>query len=372
MKSEKRKGLLIIVGLLLLGGSIVIMTNSSEEKKSSRKSGKKFLKVHVYEIDPKAVNFGISITGKTIAKNKIEIFSEVNGIFNYSSEEFKAGSAYKMGQVLVALDSREVKLELKTSRSKLASLLTGLIPDISLDFPEETDKWKNFLEKLDASSPLPPLPTITNTKERYFLNANGFFEQYYSIERQEVRLSKYVLTAPFNGTLSEALINKGTLVRPGQKLGTLIQNDIYEIESSINVIDAQYISPGDEVTLTSPDLKGSWKGTVARINSSIDPETQTLSVFADVKGPKLKEGLFLDGKIKGKRVENAVFIPRSSILDNHVFLLRDSLVFRHPVNISNYEGDRALVSGLEKGNIIATDRIEMLKDSMKVNPLFNE
>ena len=57
--------------------------------------------------------------------------------------------------------------------------------------------------------------------------------QYYSIKNIEKRLSKYNITAPFNGVLTEALVTKGTLIRPGQKLGEFIDTSVFEIELAI-------------------------------------------------------------------------------------------------------------------------------------------
>ena len=64
-------------------------------------------------------------------------------------------------------------------------------------------------------------------------------------------MSKYQIRAPFSGTLTEALVSPGTLVRIGQKLGEFIDPSIYEMEVSINSEFANLLKVGNSVVLSN-------------------------------------------------------------------------------------------------------------------------
>ena len=53
-----------------------------------------------------------------------------------------------------------------------------------------------------------------------------------------------------------------------------------------------YLKIGQKVTLISNDIKGNWKGSIARIGKNIDSKTQSVIVYISVNGADLKEGMY--------------------------------------------------------------------------------
>ena len=64
-------------------------------------------------------------------------------------------------------------------------------------------------------------------KENYFISGRGIVSSFYNVKNLEQRLSKYNISAPFNGILVEALVTEGTLIRNGQKLGEFAPTRTY-------------------------------------------------------------------------------------------------------------------------------------------------
>ncbi len=52
---------------------------------------------------------------------------------------------------------------------------------------------------------------MSSEKENYFITGRGIVSSYYNLKNLEQRLSKYVISAPFSGILTEALVTEGTL-----------------------------------------------------------------------------------------------------------------------------------------------------------------
>ena len=81
------------------------------------------------------------------------------------------------------------------------------------------------------------------------------------------------------------------------KLGEFSSTESYELEAAVSLTDLKYIKTGDKVKLKSNNLEGSWTGKVKRINKAIDPSSQNISIFIQVTGENILEGMFLEGII---------------------------------------------------------------------------
>ena len=42
------------------------------------------------------------------------------------------------------------------------------MPDIRLDYPEQYEKWEQYLRDFDFDKPTPKLPAINSEKEKFF------------------------------------------------------------------------------------------------------------------------------------------------------------------------------------------------------------
>ncbi len=95
----------------------------------------------------------------------------------------------------------------------------------------------------------------------------------------------------------------------------------------MDVNDIVFLRVGDQVSLSSNDLSGTWKGRVSRISDRIDPNTQTLRVFITTSGKQLKEGMYLNASVKGRTVKDALEVSRNLLVDDtKVYVVMDSVM----------------------------------------------
>jgi len=295
----------------------------------------------------------IPANGNLIAKERVEIFSEVQGIFRYSSHPFKPGQAFRKGEVLLQIDAAEFSASVQSAKSNLYNLITAAMPDLRLDYPEDYPKWQAYLSGFDLEKITPELPEITSEKERYFISGRNIVTTYYNVKNLERRLSKYIIRAPFSGVLTEALVTEGSLIRPGQKLGEFINPQIYELQVAVNKSYSDFLKVGEEVDLE--DLEGTqrFKGKVARINAAVNQESQTVSVFIDVQDRRVKEGMYLQARIEGRSEENAFEISRKLLNDQkELFVVRDSVLDVLQVRPVFFSDKTAILKGVAEGTVI--------------------
>ena len=257
--------------------------------------------------------------GRLNASDKIEIFSEVSGILLRSNPAFKEGNYFKKGQALLKIDDSETRLNLYSRKSDFLSILTQILPDIKSDFHESYDKWNNYLQEYEIEKSIGSLPAISGSKEKYFLAARNVFALYYAIKNLELRLSKHIIKAPFEGSITQNLIETGSLVRAGQKLGGFASVNNFEMEVAVSADETQFIEIGNKVKISFDLTPSLWEGHIIRISKHIDHNSQTVKVFINITGEGLKEEIYLKAEIEGNIIELVFELHRKSIIDkNHI------------------------------------------------------
>ena len=323
-----RKLILFGIGIVIIVGSIfaayIIIKNSTRPEP---KVDKVIKTVFVETVKNSTIPITIPAHGNLIAKHRLELYAEVQGVFQNSAHDFKAGQAYRKGETLISINSGEYYASVQSAKSNLYNLITSIIPDLRLDFPEFFPIWENYLMSFDINKTVPSLPEMKDEKINYFITGRGILSSYYNVKNLEQRLSKYNISAPFNGVLTEALVTKGTLIRPGQKLGEFIDPSIYELELAIGKTFSDLLQIGETVKLNTLEGNDTYVGNVTRINSKIDQATQTIKVFVEVKADNLKEGMYLEAQLEAKDEPNAIKISRKLLVNNsEIFILRDSVL----------------------------------------------
>ena len=365
-----RKIILSILGVFFIIGAVLIAKTFIANKKIKKKPTAKKVTKSVYAVPVKNQNIPIIIasTGILAAKKRVELYAEVQGIFTSSTKPFKTGQHFKKSEVLVGINSSEYYASVQAAKSELFKLITSIMVDLRLDYPDAFDKWQLYLSNFDMNKSTPKLPEVVTDKEKYFITGKGVFSSYYNVKNLEQRLSKFILRAPFSGTLIQTAVTQGTLIRSGQKLGEFIQTGIYEMEVSISSSYIDLLKIGGTVLLS--DLQGNKKytGKITRINGSINPTTQSISATIEVKDSKLKEGMYLEAKLTAKEAQHAVRIERNLLqANNKVFIVKDSVLELVSVTTVHFSEKHIILQGLKEGELLLTKNLPEAYSGMIVN-----
>ena len=275
-----RKLIIVGAGVVVLGLSFIISNILKDSKELPVQKVTKVEKtVFVKEVINGDVAINIIANGNLQAKNKVAIYSEVQGVLKPTSKPFKAGVSYSKGQTLLHINSQEFYASIQSQRSSLQNLIASIMPDLRLDYPGSFEKWNTYLKNYDINKTVQPLPKANSDKEKYFVTGKNIYTTYYNVKNLESRLGKYNLRAPFSGVITEALVTNGTLVRVGQKMGEFIDTSVFELALSVNGSFADILKVGKTVELQNLEKNKMWSGKVARINGKLDQATQTVQVF---------------------------------------------------------------------------------------------
>jgi len=363
-----RQIIISVIGILIIGlGFLGKEMMANKKKPEPEKEARTVPTVFTQKVKNSSTPIAVTASGNLAARDRIEIYSEVQGIFEYSAHSFKPGISYRTGEILLQLNSDEYRAGLRSQKSTLYNQIVAALPDLRFDYPDAFQKWQDYVTSFDVEKPLRALPQTTSDKEKLFIAGRNINSIWFNVKNVEERLSKYTIYAPFNGVLTEAGLDKGVLVRPGQKLGEFINPGIYELEVAVNSSYVDLLKVGNTVVLNNIERTNTWQGKVSRLNSLVDPNTQTIQAFIRVNGKGLREGMYLEAKLTAKKEDNTFEISRKLIVENNkLFVLENNMLNLKEIQPVHYTEKTAVVRGLSDGTEILERMLPGAYDGMTV------
>jgi multidrug efflux pump subunit AcrA (membrane-fusion protein) len=358
----------IVMAILLLALTFFLASKISAGKKiPEAEIGKVVKTVFVDTVENRSLNLNMQANGTLEAYRKVDLYAEVQGILKTDGKLFKEGQYYAGGSTILNIDNTEFNASLVAQRSVLFNQLMSAMPDLQLDYPAIYPKWQDYVNNFDVNRSLNPLPAFTTDQEKYFINSRNIVNSYYNIKNLEERLNKYFITAPFSGVVTEALVNNGTLIRAGQKLGEFIDPNQLELTISLSESFKDLVQVGNTVQLSNLEGSQSYSGKVSRINKVVDPSTQSIEVFISTNAKGLTDGMYLKAMLAGKQVSDVCELPRELLIDNkEIFIVTDGQLKKVAVDVIHFTEKTAVLKGLPDGTLLLNKNIPGAYDGMLV------
>lgn len=363
-----RRYSVILAALIIVAGIVIASVLKSQRQPPSRRERPATpTRIETVAVAPGEVRTTISLTGPLRALDRVDVYAEVSGLLIETPTRFLPGSRFEKGDALIRIDDTVYRNNVLAQKSSLLNTITLLLPDLSIDFPESDDRWRDYLAGFDLDRPLAPLPEPASEKERYYIASRNIYTQFFTVKSMEATLAKYTIRAPYDGIVTEAAINPGTLVRQGQMLGSYVSTAIYEMEAFADIDEVNFIEPGAPVVLTTRDIPGKFVGRIGRINETIDASTQLIGVYITATDERLRDGLYMTARIESAPIAGAVRIPRSALVDDHtVWVARDSVLSRATVDVALLEDEHAIVRGLGADLLVVDSPPEEIEEGMRI------
>ena len=340
------------------------------KKEGGASDNKKYVKVH--KISNDTVDIFIEGFGRVASSRNINVSSEVQGVLQAGGVLLKPGQSFSQGQLLFKINNNEAQLALKARKSGFLNIVATIIPDIKIDFPNNSKAWEDFLNNIDLGKNLPELPIFSSNKEKTFLAAKNVLTEYYNIKGDEERLKKYSIYAPFSGTILTVNSEVGATVSPGAPIATIIKTVALEVIIPIDPKDLSLVKIGGEVKLFSENQENEWDGKVSRVAQNINANTQSVDVYINIAGDakNLYNGMYVSAKISADYVIDADEIPRRAFLnDMKVYTVVDSFLIKKRPVVVKHNSNSMVIKGLQDGDYVVIEPIPGAVDSMKVAPI---
>ena len=182
------------------------------------------------------------------------------------------------------------------------------------------------------------------------------------IDRDQAGLKFAVaeVTSTIDGIVKTVMTQEGAMVGPTAPLFQIVDMDAVEVV--VNIPEKQiariWKGMGAELRVVSyPD--GIFYGSVYKLSPVVDPVSRTLEARILVQNSHflLKPGMFAAARITVRRLNEAVVIPLTALVDKEegqvAFIVRDSKAHKVEPEIIFTEGDLAVIgNGIEVGDLI--------------------
>lgn len=374
----KNKILLSVVAaiILLSGGYALNQWFASMQKSPPKKTAKpQKTAVTVQNAKPSTIQAEIITFGRVESEQPVDIVAEVSGKIR-ERVNLQVGQSVRKGQVLFTLGRETFELGLQSQKSNFMREVAIILPDMKIDYPNRYETWKSYFASLEVEKALPKLPSYESEKEKTFLATKGILTSYYNIKAQEATLSKYVVTAPFSGSISEVYLQNGSVAPPNGRVLRLVQNSQLELKVPVETKDIQWLKTGTSVEVTTEDETQKWNGKIVRVGDIVNPATQSLDVYVKIQNGEnpIYAGMYLKAKMQGGTIQNAIEVPRRAVFnENEVYTVKnDSVLSLKTIQVRKSNKETLIISGIETGEKVVTEPLINAYDEMIVKVLKSE
>lgn len=371
---------------IIVGGVALIMAMGALRPKITPKEIALAPPAVFYEIArPRAVTLDVYAQGEVRPRTDISLTAEVAGKIVKTSDAFVAGGAFEEGDLLVKIEDADYRVAVTGAKARVAQAEEFLRREEA-----ESDLARKDYEALgreqDPSELTLRLPQLAQARAAFEAARADYSAALLDLDRTEIK-------APFKGRVRERLAGVGQYIAPGAPIGRIFSIDVAEIRLPLNDSDLAKLgislafvetpdAPGPPAVLsaTMGGLYHEWNARIARTEGAVDPGTRQVFAIAVVDDPygagaddgaPLAMGLYVDARIEGKPLDNAVVLPRSALYGRdivYVILADDTLDERRVAVVAADRNTVTLAGGIAEGERIASSPLRGAKDGDKVSP----
>ena len=278
---------------------------------------------------------------------------------------FREGQAVQVGDLLLKLDDKKLKLRLDGARASVAEARAN---------HEQAKRTHQRNESIYKSGVISEQTYLQS--EASFKTAEANLRRSISafdIAREE--LADAAVRSPVTGVVTHRDIESGQNVTPVDRLGVIRVLDALRVESFVSQKDINYVRVGMSAIVTSPGVPGqTFTGRVDQVASSAEPATGNfeVGVVVDDAADLLRDGMSAMVEFRGAHQDDTLAVPRSALVDRG----RRLIVYR-------MDGDTAravqptlgignsdivpVLSGLNSGDEIVVSNLRLVSDGQLIS-----
>ncbi|EJJ27763.1 efflux RND transporter periplasmic adaptor subunit [Rhizobium sp. CF142] len=322
------------------------------------------------------------LTGNTAPLNSVDIEARVQGYLQ--SIDYQDGTTVTKGTKLFGIERDTYQAQLDQAKASLASQQASQV-----GAKQEYDRQVNLMkQQVTTQTAVDSAKATLDEANAQILNAQA------NLELATINLGYTEVIAPFDGTVTNHLVDIGTLVGVSgpTKLASIVQTD--PIYAYFNVSESQVLLIKDMLrkqgrTFKQTDLPSipaelglqseegyPHKGHLDYVSPQLDASTGTLQVRAlfDNKDKAMLPGLFVRVRVPIGHNEKALLVRDDAIATNQLgsYLLvlgKDDAVEQKQVKTGQREGAlRVIESGLDPADWVVIQGIQQAIPGSKVAP----
>lgn len=303
----------------------------------------------------------VSADGKVVPEKTARLGFEQMG--KIATLAYAVGDVVKQDAIVASLDATGVTAQLRQAQALRQSALANVNQYQSL-----VKKEKAKLDSLrktagtNSADKRAQKRQIDASKAQTEAQKSQVDATLAGADNAKAQVRKTVLTAPFDGIITQQDVNTGEIATPGESIVTLASRDAFKVEVFVSQTQIQNIHIGDTAHVTLDTIPGVFTTRVTAIDPA-ETENNTVSSYKVVlhfegNAPALRSGMNTTVEIAVASREDVVAIPEKSIFESDgkafVYLSREGKSEQREVTtgLHGSDGQVEIVSGLQAGDMI--------------------
>jgi len=404
----------VLLVAVVIAVTLVVMRPKAERQVPDQKGRL----VEVFPARAEDFQMVVEAFGTVAPRESLKLVAQVRGQIVDIYQSFKEGNFVKKGTLLIQIDPRTYSLEVKRrkvqimqseaelkrlkqevvnlkSRIKIANSDVALakneylrlkkLIDRKVIAQSQLDKAEQaYLASRERRQAIKNQLALIGPRREQLIAAREMAEVMY--QQADLDLERSGIVAAFDGWVLEKAIEVGQHVNVGQQLGSIYKAGELDIEVRIPTKEFKWLPAGmgnnssiaADVIFRNTGDEQVWQGRVARVKARMDERTRTLPVVIEVdetaiaqesvSGFRLRPGMFVTIRIKGKAVNDAYVLPRYVVYPGDiVYTLQDDQLKIKNVGILRSYKDSVIVNeGLSEDDQIISTPLSGAVDGMSV------
>ncbi len=404
----------ITLGLLAWAGTTIsnAVQESIAQEDRARPARERVFAVNLQTIEPQTIAPVLTAYGEVQSRRTLDLRVTEGGRVVALDAAFEEGGVVTAGTELVRVDPFDADANLARARTDLrdaeaeerdALLALELADDEVLAARSQLALRTRALERqrdlkargvgTDAAIETAELAeqaarqTLLGSRQTVAAAQARVDQSAIDLERQRIlldeaarRVSETVITAPFDGTLSDVSLVVGGVVAENELVAQLV--DPTQLEVAFRVSTAQYTTLLTETggLIDAPieavlDVFGAdirIPGRISRESAAVGDGQTGRQIFAELDpNTALRPGDFVTIRVREPEVEDVALIPAAAVsgAGNVLILTDDDRLEERAVTVMRQQGDEVLIEAATlAGREVVTARTPLLGAGLKVRP----
>jgi len=343
---------------------------------------------------------GVEVVGSLAADEEVVVSAQAPGELAQLNVDF--GGFVTRGQIIAQIDQRDSKLKVEQAEATLKQTMARLgmsegekfdpnrtadvrVAKAQLDWEKmNLDRQARLVENGDVSRAFYDQAVTTHSlaQARYQAAVDAVNQQLALVEQQRASLNlakkavaDTVVRSPINGSVKEKHTSRGSYLPVNGRIVTLVKINPLRLRADVPEYAAAAARTGQTMNLTVeafPDR--TFTGRVVRIGASLNEQTRSLTIEAEVANPAnlLRPGMFAKSTLVTAKDAPAVMVPLRAIQNiaglNKIFVIENGRASERIVKTGASDGDLIEVTaGVKSGESVAISNLDKLQEGTAVN-----
>lgn len=331
--------------LCLLTIALLVFGCGTKEPVEQTEVQEKAIPVETMEVTKGEFKKFLTLSGLTDAHKTVIVTPKIAGAEKVISLNIKEGDKVTEGQTLAVLDQSTVSIQLNQAQRAYDDALANY------------ERNKALFEA--GAIPKASFEQV----ETVLIQARN------ALEAQQIAFNNTIVKAPISGIVTAVNVVEGGLATASAPMATIVDISVLEINTSINEMQVEKISVGQEVEISVPAAGDKvFNGKIDFISPVMNQtKSYPVKITLDNSKGELKAGMYAKIGLTTDVLQDVVKVPRKAVItrdnESKVFVVEEGRAVMKKVTIGMNNGTEVeITSGLNPGEILVITGNEDLVD----------